>query len=217
MLGAARHIVMPEHERKRTAVHEAGHAILGMVLRGADPVRKVSIVPRGQALGVTFQSPDEDRYGYTVDQLRARIIGALGGRAAEEIAFGEISTGAESDLEHVAMIARLMVGRWGMSGVIGPVSVVPRPGGGGMLDGSMPSESLHVLVDDEVRKIAEECYEQALPTLRQHRQSLDSLAGVLLERETLDEYDAYAAAGILRPERVDSFCGPGGRVELSAR
>ncbi len=198
VLGAARHIVMPAHERERTAYHEAGHAILGMLVAGADPVRKVSIVPRGQALGVTFQSPDEDRYGYTADQLRARIIGALGGRAAEEIAFGEISTGAESDLDQVATIARLMVGRWGMSPAIGPVAVVPRPGGPPLLDGRMPSESLRVLVDDEVRRIAEECYQEAVETLRRHRASLDALVRALLEHETLDEEAAYRAAGIER-------------------
>ncbi len=204
VLGTARHIVMPAHERERTAYHEAGHAILGMLVPGADPVRKVSIVPRGQALGVTFQSPDQDRYGYTADQLRARIVGALGGRAAEEIAFGEISTGAESDLDQVATIARLMVGRWGMSPAIGPVAVVPRPGGAPMLDGRMPSESLRVLVDDEVRRIAEECYQQALETLQTHRANLDGLVKALLEHETLDEDDAYRAAGIeRRRERSD--------------
>jgi cell division protease FtsH len=201
VLGTARHIVMPEHERERTAYHEAGHAILGMVIPGADPVRKVSIVPRGQALGVTFQSPDEDRYGYTPRQLLARIVGALGGRAAEEIAIGEISTGAESDLDHVATLARLMVGRWGMSPAIGPVAVVPRPGGGGAVDGRMTSESLRLLIDDEVRRIADECYLEAVGVLRSHRKSLDSLALALLQHETLDEIAAYEAAGIARPER----------------
>src|SRR5262249_50107438 len=132
VLGAARLIVMPQEQRVRTAFHEAGHAILGMVIPGADPVRKVSIVPRGQALGVTFQSPDEDRYGYTPDQLRARITGALGGRAAEEIAIGDFSTGAESDLDHVAAVARLMVARWGMSPVIGPVAVMTRASNNGL-------------------------------------------------------------------------------------
>jgi cell division protease FtsH len=209
VLGTARHILMPQHERERTAYHEAGHAILGMVLPGADPVRKVSIVPRGQALGVTFQSPDEDRYGYTPDQLRARIVGALGGRAAEEIAIGEISTGAESDLDHVAAVARLMVGRWGMSQAIGPVAVIARPGGGGSVDSLFASEQLRVLIDDEVRRIAEECYDEAVETLRRHRESLESLTRELLIHETLDEEDAYRAAGLPRPERpIEPTGGP---------
>ena len=117
-------------ERERTAYHESGHAVLGMVEPGADPVRKVSIVPRGRALGVTFQSPDIERYGYDVAYLRGRITGALGGRAAEELVYGDITTGAESDLEQVTRIARQMVGRWGMSDAIGPVSILPAPGAG---------------------------------------------------------------------------------------
>ena len=116
VLGTARHLVMSKADRERTAYHEAGHALLAMVIPGADPVRKVSIIPRGEALGVVFQSPEDDRYGYTVSQLRARIIGALGGRAAEEVVIGDVSTGAESDFETVTRLARLMVGRWGMSG-----------------------------------------------------------------------------------------------------
>jgi cell division protease FtsH len=210
VLGAARHIVMPRRERERTAYHEAGHAVLGMVIAGADPVRKVSIVPRGQALGVTFQSPDEDRYGYTKDQLRARIIGALGGRAAEEIAFGEVSTGAESDLDQVAAIGRLMVGRWGMSSEIGPVAVIARPGGGGAVDGQITSESVRLLVDSEVRKIADECYAIAVGTLRRHRENLDSLVQALLEHETLDEKDAYIAAGLPRADALDDTREQGG-------
>jgi uncharacterized OB-fold protein len=93
-LGTARNVVMAPEERRRTAYHEAGHAILGMLQPGADPVRKVSIVPRGQALGVTFQSPENDRYGYGAAYLRGRIIGALGGHAAEELVYGDVTTGA---------------------------------------------------------------------------------------------------------------------------
>ncbi len=125
ILGAERRITISPAERQRTAYHEAGHALLGMVVAGADPVRKVSIVPRGRALGVTFQSPDIERYGYDAAYLRGRITGALGGRAAEEIVYGDITTGAESDLEQVTRIARQMVGRWGMSDAIGPMSPCP--------------------------------------------------------------------------------------------
>ena len=172
-----------------------------MLTPGADPVRKISIIPRGQALGVTFQAPATDRYGYSGAYLRGRIIGALGGRAAEDLVYGEVTTGAESDLEQVASIARQMVGRWGMSDAIGPVTVLPPPGQSSPLlsDGSGPSQSTRELVDKEVRRIVDECYAQAVATLREHRSQLDSLARRLLERETLDEADAYAAAGIQRP------------------
>ena len=99
-----------------------------MLTPGADPVRKISIIPRGHALGVTFQSPEADRYGYSASYLLGRIAGALGGRAAEQLVYGEVSTGAENDLEQATRIARQMVGRWGMSPAIGPVSVLPGPG-----------------------------------------------------------------------------------------
>jgi cell division protease FtsH len=128
VLGTARRIVMSEEERRRTAYHESGHALLGMLQPGADPVRKISIIPRGQALGVTLQSPDADRYGYGESYLYGRLTGILGGRAAEELVYGETTTGPESDLEQATALARQMVGRWGMSDKIGAVSVLPRPG-----------------------------------------------------------------------------------------
>ena len=130
VLGTVRGIMLTPEEKERTAFHESGHALLGMLTPGADPVRKISIIPRGQALGVTFQSPATDRYGYSATYLRGRIIGALGGRAAEEVVYGDVTTGAETDLDQVSNIARQMVGRWGMSDAIGPVTVLPaaRPG-----------------------------------------------------------------------------------------
>jgi cell division protease FtsH len=125
-LGTARNVVIPEEERRRTAYHEGGHALLGMLQPGADPVRKVSIIPRGRALlGVTLSTPEQDRYGYDAKYLRGRIIGALGGMAAEQEVFGVLTSGAESDLETATRIARSMVGRWGMSEKIGAVSVLP--------------------------------------------------------------------------------------------
>ena len=122
MLGTERHIVLSDAERERTAYHESGHALLGMLVTGSDPVRKISIIPRGRALGVTFQSPDADRYGYSAEYLRGRLIGALGGRAAEQLVYDDQTTGAESDLEQATRLARQMIGRWGMSSEIGPVS-----------------------------------------------------------------------------------------------
>ena len=166
MLGTVRGIMLSPEERERTAYHESGHALLGMLTPGADPVRKVSIIPRGQALGVTFQAPSADRYGYSAKYLRGRIIGALGGRAAEEIVYGDVTTGAESDLDQVSSIARQMVGRWGMSDKIGPVAVLPPPGQESPfgLDGVAPATK--ELVDVEVRGLVEECYQQAVAILR---------------------------------------------------
>ena len=137
------------------------------------------------ALGMTFQSLDEDRYGYTVRQLRARLIGLLGGRAAEEIVIGDVSTGAESDLDRVAMISRMMVGRWGMSPAIGPLAVLPREQSYPGLDGRLLSEEVRQRVDAEVRRIVDECYRDA------PRCSASIVTGctatALLEHETLDE------------------------------
>jgi cell division protease FtsH len=201
ILGAERRITLSDEERERTAYHESGHAVLGMLEPGADPVRKVSIVPRGRALGVTFQSPSTDRYGYDARYLEGRIVGALGGRAAEELVYGNVTTGAESDLEQVTSIARQMVGRWGMSDVIGLVSVLPAPGEeqyfgpGGPVQVS--AETLQ-LVDREVRRIVEACYARARHALAANRDKLESLTKALLEHETLDEDDAYRAAGFER-------------------
>src|SRR6202035_321116 len=128
VLGAERRVMMSEDDRRRTAFHESGHAIVGMLTEGADPVRKVSIIPRGQALGVTFSAPDADRFNFDERHLIGRIKVALGGRVAEEIVFGDLTTGAESDIQQLTRIARLMVGRWGMSRAIGPVAVLPSDG-----------------------------------------------------------------------------------------
>jgi cell division protease FtsH len=197
LLGAAREIVMPEEQRRRTAYHEAGHAIVAILTEGSDPVRKVSIIPRGEALGVTFQSPDEDRYGFTRTQLLARITGALGGRAAEELVLGDVSTGAESDLDFVSRAAKMMVGRWGMSPVVGHLAVLPPPGDGyPALDGDLISDDLRTLVDTEARRIIEECYGRAKDLLSTHRDALDGLAEALLEHETLDAADVLRAAGM---------------------
>jgi cell division protease FtsH len=202
ILGAERAVIISPEERERTAYHEAGHALLGMLRPGADPVRKVSIVPRGRALGVTFQAPDADRYGYDVEYLRGRIVGALGGRAAEQITYGDVTTGAESDLEQVTRIARMMVGRWGMSERIGQVSVLPSPQDDAVLFPGTgpggPSEATREMVDTEVRRIVDECYAEAVDTLGRHRDQLESLTRALLDHETLDEADAYAAAGVSR-------------------
>ena len=165
-LGTVRGIVLDRQERERTAFHESGHALPGMLTPGADPVRKISIIPRGQALGVTYQAPSADRYGYSETYLRGRITGALGGRTAEEIVYGDVTTGAENDMEHASSIARQMVGRWGMSAAIGPVSVLPASGQESRCGADGVAPATRELVDTETRRIIEDCYEQALATLR---------------------------------------------------
>jgi cell division protease FtsH len=195
MLGAPRGIVMLAADRERTAYHEAGHALVGMLTPGADPVRKVSIIPRGRALGVTISTPDADRVSFSRAELDAKIDVALGGRAAEEVVFGQISTGAESDIQQLTEIARQMVGRWGMSSAIGPVAVLRSESSGPLLPGvSETSEATQQLVDDEVRRIIETAHEEVTRLLTEHRDQLDSLAQALLHAETLDGIDAYTAA-----------------------
>jgi cell division protease FtsH len=198
LLGSVRGIVLSPEEKLSTAYHESGHALLGMLTPGADPVRRVTIIPRGQALGVTLQTPQMDRYGYSEKYLRGRIIGALGGRAAEEIVYGDVTTGAESDLDQATGLARQMVGRWGMSEVLGPVSVLPPPGEVSPFGGDGVAPATKELVDREVRRLIDECYAEARDTLRRNRERLDRLATSLRARETLDEDEAYAAAGVPR-------------------
>jgi cell division protease FtsH len=199
VLGAERQVMMTPEDRRRTAYHEAGHAVVGMLTSGADPVRKVSIIPRGLALGVTFSAPESDRFNYLEPEVYAKIKVALGGRCAEEVVFGDISTGAESDIQQLTEIARQMVGRWGMSERVGPVAVIPRDGAGPFLPGVPEvSPETQKLVDEEVRRLVSESHEQVLTLLRENRPRLDSLAEALLEHETLDEDDAYEAAGVAR-------------------
>ena len=161
VLGAERKVMISEADRRRTAYHEAGHAIVGMLTPGADPVRKVSIIPRGQALGVTFSAPDADRFNFEQQHLLAQIKVALGGRAAEELVFSDITTGAESDIQLLTRIARHMVGRWGMSQAIGPIAVIPQDGMSALLPGAAEtSESTQRLVDEEVRRIVESAHRE---------------------------------------------------------
>jgi len=199
VLGAARSVMMSEDDRRRTAYHEAGHAIVGMLTPGADPVRKVSIIPRGQALGVTFSAPDADRFNLDERHLLAQIKVALGGRGAEEIVFGDLTTGAESDIQQLTRIARYMVGRWGMSAAIGPIAVLPSESMGMLLPGAAEtSNETQRIVDEEVRRIVDIAHREVLTLLREKRGQLDDLVAALLKSETLDEADAYAAAGLTR-------------------
>jgi cell division protease FtsH len=201
VLGPERPLLLSRADRERIAYHEGGHAILGLVVPGADPVNRVTIVPRGQALGVTYQRPEGDRYNYPEAYLRARIVGMLGGRAAEEIVYGTRTTGAENDIEQATQIARNMVTRWGMSEKLGLVSLARRanpflgdvPG----LGGERPfSEETARLIDAEVQRIIEVSHGEAVSLLKEHRKPLDQLVEALLERETLDEHEILAVTGL---------------------
>src|SRR4051812_33895018 len=205
VLGAPRGIVLSEPEKRRTAYHEAGHAIVGMVTPGADPVRKVSIIPRTMSLGVTIASPDSERMNYDEDYLLTRIRVALGGRVAEEVVYNSISAGAESDIQQLTGIARQMVGRWGMSEKIGPIAVVPSDANGPLLPGaSEVSEATQELIDGEVRRIVDEAHSEVTRLLAEHRDKLESLTERLMEKETLDMDEAYEAAGVARPRAAQA-------------
>jgi cell division protease FtsH len=197
LLGAPRGIVLSAADRERTAYHESGHALVGMLTPGADPVRKVSIIPRGMALGVTLSTPDTDRVSYSREDLEGKILVALGGRVAEEIIYGTITTGAESDIQQLTAIARQMVGRWGMSEAVGPIAVLPSEASGMLLPGvSETSEATQQLIDSEVRRIVDEGHRHVSELLTTHRDQLESLTHALLEAETLDAVEAYAAAAL---------------------
>jgi cell division protease FtsH len=213
LLGSERGIILSREDRERTAYHESGHALVGMLTPEADPVRKVSIIPRGQALGVTLSTPDADRVSYSREELEAKIKVSLGGRAAEEVVYGKITTGAESDLQQLTQIARQMVGRWGMSEKLGPIVLLPSDGQGPLLPGaSEASPQTEWLIDEEVRRIVDDAHAEVTRVLTEHRKQLDSLTHALLEAETLDAPDAYAAAGVptraTEPEATTAVAEP---------
>jgi len=201
ILGPERALLLTPADRERIAYHEGGHAILGLVVPGADPVHRVSIVPRGQSLGVTYQRPESDRYNFPEGYLRARIVGMLGGRAAEEIVYGTKTTGAQNDIEQATELARNMVTRWGMSEQLGMVQLAPREnpylGTTYGYDGVRPfSEQTAETIDAEVRRIIGECHDEARRLLTEHRRELDALAQALLARETLDEEAILQVTGL---------------------
>jgi cell division protease FtsH len=196
LLGSERKILLSDADRERIAYHESGHALLGLLVPGADPVKKVTIIPRGQALGVTLQSPIDDRFNYGEDYLRARIVGALGGRAAERLVYGIVTTGAENDLQQVTRIAREMVIRWGMSPKVGPLNLTDGQGDG-LLGPQRPyGDATAQLIDEEVRRIAEECQVDAEKLLAEHRPQLDALARALLKNDSLDERQILDVTGL---------------------
>ena len=190
LLGAERPLVLSEEDLKVIAYHEGGHALTGLLSEDADPVTKVTIVPRGQALGVTMSTPLDDRYNYSKEYLLTQIVTALGGRAAEEVAIGGITTGAENDLQRVTALARQMVTRWGMSEKLGTISYSERgspfTGGGEAGAPSDYSETTAEAIDDEVDRIVRTCHARAVELLATHRPTLDRIADELRRQEVID-------------------------------
>ena len=208
MLGAERRsLVLTEDERKLTAYHEAGHAVLGIKIPGLDPVHKVTIVPRGRALGITASLPEEDRHSYTKEWLEGQLAMLFGGRVAEEMVFGpsDVTTGAGNDIERATSMARRMVTTFGMSEVIGLVAVGDSEQevflGREIVQRRGVSEHTARLVDEEVKRIIDLAQERARKVLNENRELLEIIAAALLERETLDgdEIDTLAKGGALPP------------------
>ncbi|MCX2727750.1 ATP-dependent zinc metalloprotease FtsH [Thermomicrobium sp. 4228-Ro] len=189
LLGTTRSLLMSEEERRLVAYHEAGHAVVAYFTPGSDPLRKISIVPRGRALGVTVQAPEEDRFNYTRNQLLGRLAVLLGGRAAEQLVFNEVTTGAQNDLKEATQLARRMVGLWGMSEELGPVYLGLGEqhvflGREIVQDHSIGTTTLD-RADQAVRRLLDEAMERAERILREHRAELDRLAELLIAEETV--------------------------------
>ncbi|HEX3271802.1 MAG TPA: ATP-dependent zinc metalloprotease FtsH [Ktedonobacterales bacterium] len=188
-LGAERPLVLSEEDLRVVAIHEAGHTLVGLLTPHSDPVTKVTIVPRGQALGVTQYTPMDDRYNYSKDYLFGRIMTALGGRGAEQVVIGSITTGAENDLQQITMIARSMVARWGMGKKVGLISYSDRPSPfqvGGDFGSREYSEETAALIDEEAREIIEDGYRQVIKMLTDHKVTLERIALELRRHETVD-------------------------------
>jgi len=196
MLGAERPLVLGEEDLNVVAYHEGGHALAGLLSPDGDPITKVTIVPRGQALGVTMSTPLDDRYNYSKEYLLSQIVYALGGRASEQVAIGRITTGAENDLQRVTQMARQMVTRWGMSERLGTISFSERQspfaGGGDTGAPTDYSEETAELIDDEVDRIVRACYAQTVKIMEEHRPTLDRIAQELRRQETIDAVQLQA-------------------------
>jgi cell division protease FtsH len=204
LLGTERHLMLTPSDRERIAYHESGHALLGLLVPGADPVRKVTIIPHGGALGVTIQRPVDERFNYGEDYVRARIVGALGGRAAEQLVYGNVTTGAASDLQQVTVIAHEMVVRWGMSPKIGPLAFREEGSGDGLGLSRPYSEATAREVDTEVKRIADECFAEAIRLLTEHRAQLEALTQALLKEDSLGEEQILSVTGLqAAPSRSD--------------
>jgi cell division protease FtsH len=199
LLGTTRTGLMNPKEREVVAYHEAGHALVAHFTPGADPLRKVSIVPRGRALGVTVQMPEEDRHNYSRTFLHGRLAMLLGGRAAEMVVYDEVTTGAENDLKEASGLARRMVGLWGMSKELGPVYLGTGEEhvflGREIMQDKAYSDATANRLDSAVREMVESALDRAVKTTVEHRDKLDALVAALLEHETLDGKEVTAIFG----------------------
>jgi len=204
--------ILSPRERQLAAYHEAGHAVLGKLLPHADPPHKVTILPRGMALGYVISAPPEDKYTYTKSELLDKITQALGGRVAEEIIFGEVTTGAQNDFEQVTELARKMVTEYGMSEKLGPLSLGKRHGpvflGRDLVETRNYSEEVAFQIDQEVRRIVDECYEKAKRILTENRDKLERVATALLEKESLESGELT----FLLEARAEGAPGDAGRL-----
>ena len=210
-MGSERRLAISPEERERVAYHESGHALCGLLQDDSDPVRRVTVVPRAQALGVTLSVPEDDRYNYTREYLLARIVTALGGRAAEEVVYGNVTTGAANDLQQVTRLARAMVAQFGLSEEIGQVALVDEREGNFVGTGLVQrpySDATAEAADRAVRRIVDDCYAKALRLLRENRARLDALARALLEHETLDEQQILEVTGLSQPAHSPPVATP---------
>jgi len=220
MMGTERRsMVMSDREKLNTAYHEAGHAIVGVNLPEHDPVYKVTIIPRGRALGVTFFLPEEDRYSYSKRRLESQMASLFGGRIAEELAFGPsaVTTGASNDIERATTLARNMVTRWGLSDKLGPLAYAEEEGevflGRSVTQHKQVSDETAHVIDVEVRRVIDVAYNQARDILVSHRAELDTMANALIKYETLDESqikDIMAGREVKPPEGWDDAGGGAG-------
>ena len=200
LMGPKREEVLGPKEREMTAYHEVGHALLAWLLPEVDPVHKITVIPRGRALGVTQLMPDEDRYNVGEKRLHSQLAFMLGGRAAEKLVFNEYSAGAEDDLKRATQIARRMVTRWGMSDAIGPVAFRdgeehPFLGKEMATDQREYSDDTARVIDAEVQRFLIQANDRAVQVLTEHREKLDSLTASLVEKESLDLAEITAIIG----------------------
>jgi cell division protease FtsH len=215
--------LLTDHDKEVVAYHELGHAIVGHLLPDADPIHKVTILPRGMALGYTLSMPDEDRFTTTKSELLARITMSLGGRVAEEMVYDEFDTGAQSDLETASDIARRMVMEYGMSDVLGPLSLGKRHGnpflGRDLMEERNYGEEVASAIDKEVRNIIDQCYSEARRILMDNRQLMDKMKDYLLEREMLEkeEFETLMAGGTLPDKPLEPPPAPSAPAELERR
>jgi cell division protease FtsH len=223
VLGAARKsMIISEREKKVTAYHEAGHALTATLVAGATPVHKVTIIPHAMALGVTQFMPEDDRYTRSERELKAHLAVGLGGRAAEQLVFGELTTGAADDIKKATDTARHMVAQWGMSEAIGPLGFAERDEnvflGRELGRGADYSEATAQEIDKETRRLVNEAWEKALSVLTENRDTLERLAKSLLERETLDARDfrAVLAGATLGPLATPEAVGGDGGGLISS-